>query len=201
MEEFEITPAILDKEQKYQFNSFRGLRKEEEFQRLKSRSLWLKSGDKNTSFFHKQYRARLSHNHISEISSSSGESFKGISQIKQAAEVHFQSLYREDGAIDSDLTSDFLSNVPNLVSAKENEELMKPFLEEEIINVIWSMDPEKAPGPNRFSFHFYRVCWNVLRKDLLGIVKAFWFKAKVGGSANSTFLALIPKEVKPSSFD
>ena len=147
MEESEITPAMLENEQKVEFNSFRAFRQEEEFWRLKSRSLWMKSGDWNTSFFHKQYRARLSHNHISEISSLTGESFKGISQIKQAAEGQFQSLYREDGSIDSELTSEFLSNIPSLVSAEENGELMKPFTKEETIDVIWSMEQDKAPGP------------------------------------------------------
>ena len=33
------------------------------------------------------------------------------------------------------------------------------------------------------------------------MIKAFQVKAKVGGCTNSTFLALIPKESNPSSFD
>ena len=33
------------------------------------------------------------------------------------------------------------------------------------------------------------------------MIKAFQSKAKVGRSTNSTFLSLIPKEVKPSTFD
>ena len=66
MEETEITLAMLEKEQKAQFNSFQVFRQEEQLWRLKSHSLWLKSGDQNTSFFHKQYRARISHNHILE---------------------------------------------------------------------------------------------------------------------------------------
>ena len=78
---------------------------------------------------------------------------------------------------------------------------MKPFAEQEIIDVIWDMESDKAPGPDGFSFHFYRVCWKVIKKDLLRMLKAFHLKAKVGGCTNSTFLALIPKEVKPSSFD
>ena len=124
MEETEITSATLEKEQKTQFNSFRAFSQEEEYWRLKSRSTWLKAGDQNTSFSHKQYRARLSQNHISEVSSLTGENFKGISQIKQATKVHFQGLCREDGSIYSDLTSEFLSNIPCLVSEEENVELM-----------------------------------------------------------------------------
>ena len=63
------------------------------------------------------------------------------------------------------------------------------------------MEPDKAPGPNGFSIHFYRTCWEIIKVDLLRMIKAFHQKAKVGGSTNSTFLALISKEVNPSSFD
>jgi hypothetical protein len=43
-------------------------RKEEEVWRLKSCSLWLHFRDKNTSFFHKQTKARLQKNIVKEIS-------------------------------------------------------------------------------------------------------------------------------------
>ena len=66
---------------------------------------------------------------------------KGFSQIKQLAEAHFQKLYREYGSSNSDYNSDFLSNIPSLVSKEENEELMQPLSEQEIIDVIWSMEP------------------------------------------------------------
>ena len=78
---------------------------------------------------------------------------------------------------------------------------MKPFYEEEINNVVWDMESDKAPGLDGFSFHFYKVCWNIIKTYLLRMVKAFQQKYKVGGSINSTFLSLIPKEVNPTTFD
>ena len=66
------------------------------------------------------------------------------------------------------------------MSEEENVELIKPFTEEEIIDVIWSMEPNKDPGPDGFSFHFYRVFWTVIRKDILMMIKAFQLKSKVG---------------------
>ena len=77
MEDSEITKSHLDFEQATQLNSFLSFRQEEEYLCLKSRSLWLQAGDKNTIFFHRQCRARLSRNHISEIYSSEGEVIKG----------------------------------------------------------------------------------------------------------------------------
>ena len=89
MEETEITLALLAKEQNAQSISFQAFRREEEYWRLKSRSTLLKVGDRNTSFFHKQCRVRISQNHSSEIYSQSGEVVKGNSQIKLLAETHF----------------------------------------------------------------------------------------------------------------
>ena len=99
------------------------------------------------------------------------------------------------------MSSEFLDNIPPLVSPEDNFVLMNPFTEQEIIEVIWAMESDKAPGPDGFSFHFYKVCWPIIKTDLIRMVSAFQKKGKVGGCTNSTFLALIPKESNPSSFD
>jgi len=63
------------------------------------------------------------------------------------------------------------------------------------------MEPDKAPGPDGFSIHFYRLCWEIIKSDLLIMIHGLLRKAKVGGGINSTFLALIPKEANPGSFE
>jgi len=62
------------------------------------------------------------------------------------------------------------------------------------------MESDKAPGPDGFTIHFYKVCWKIIKTDLLKMIHGFFSKAKVGGGINSTFLALIPKEVNPETF-
>jgi hypothetical protein len=95
MESKEITADLLEQEIKAQSSTYRSFRKEEEYWRIKSRSLWLKAGDRNTSFFHRQYRARLSRNHISEIKTTEGQVSKGFTQVKAAADSHFRNLFSE----------------------------------------------------------------------------------------------------------
>eukprot|EP00253_Pinus_taeda_P005179 PITA_05179 len=200
MENKDITVELLDEEVKTQRSTYQAFRTEEEYWRLKSRSLWLKAGDRNTSYFHKQYRARLSRNHIVEIKTMEGQVCKGFDQVKAAAEAHFRNLYNIGIQAEEGETNDFLSNIPQLVNDEENTVLCRPITTEEVIQVIWSMEADKAPGPDGFSIHFYQSCWEVIKSDLLKMIKGFMIKAKIGGGIKSTFLALIPKETNPETF-
>ena len=94
MEETKITKAQLVLEQFAQLKTFHYFYQEEDHLRLKSHSLWLQAGDKNTTFFHRKCKARISRNHISEISSSEGGVIKGHDQLNQATRRHFQHLFQ-----------------------------------------------------------------------------------------------------------
>jgi len=62
------------------------------------------------------------------------------------------------------------------------------------------MESNKAPGPDSFTIHFFKVCWDIIKIDLLKMIQGFFGKSKIGGGINSTFLALIPKEANPETF-
>jgi len=53
METKDIFNSDLEKEQASQGKTLCAFRHEEEYWRLKSQSLWLKHGDRNTSYFHR----------------------------------------------------------------------------------------------------------------------------------------------------
>lgn len=88
-----------------------------------------------------------------------------------------------------------------MVNEEDNSRLLKPFSKDEIINAIWKMEPDKAPGLDGFSIHFYRICWDIIKANMFRMIKGFLQNAKVGGSTNSTFTMLIPKEANPVAFD
>lgn len=70
---------------------YRQNRVEEEEQRQKSRCLWLKAGDKNTSFFHNNVKLRHAGNQIDKIVAE-GKEISDQEGIKEATLRHFQSL-------------------------------------------------------------------------------------------------------------
>eukprot|EP00253_Pinus_taeda_P005679 PITA_05679 len=157
MEEKDISAMDLDNEKTAQRKTYNSFRIEEEYWRIKSRSLWLKAGDRNTKYFHRQYRARLSRNHIAEIITSRGQVCRGFDQIKEAAVNHFQNLLSANKEGSEEDAEEFLTNIPQLVSAKDNNILLRPSTKEEIANIVWSMELDKAPRPDGFSIHLYNA--------------------------------------------
>jgi len=81
------------------------MRKEEEHWRLKSRSLWLKNRDSNTSFFHKQAQQWRKQNTINKIQIDSKQKLEDLEQIKDAKVQHFEALYNQNIGYYDDFTT------------------------------------------------------------------------------------------------
>ncbi|GJW03278.1 hypothetical protein Tco_1562134 [Tanacetum coccineum] len=51
----------------------------------------------------------------------------------------------------------------------------------------------KAPGPDGFTFGFYRRFWYLINNDVYEAVKYFFIHGDIPKGCNSSFIALIPK--------
>eukprot|EP00253_Pinus_taeda_P036032 PITA_36032 len=175
------------------------IKREEEIKwRIKSRQLWLKEGDKNTAYFHKQATVRKVRNNVITITDCHGSQHNDQESIKRAASLHFKSLLSENQD-ESDYAA-LLQHLPKGISQEMNDNLNQEITEEEIRKVIWTLQPDKSPGPDGFPINFYRDHWHLIKKDLAKMLRGVQRKGKMGGFTNSTFLALIPKENRPISF-
>ena len=67
---------------------------EENYWRQKSRSLWLKEGDRNTAYFHKQAEARKQYKAVTEVQVQK-KTIADPEGIKQAAYEAFEKLYTD----------------------------------------------------------------------------------------------------------
>eukprot|EP00253_Pinus_taeda_P034575 PITA_34575 len=150
------------------------------------------------AYFHKQATARKTRNNVSAINDSEGNHYNNQEDIKRAASSHFRSLLTENqGEIDY---SDLLQYLPKGITQETNESLNQDIEEEEIRKAIWTLQPDKSLGPDGFPINFYRDHWQLIKKDLAKMLRGIQRKGKMGGYTNSTFLALIPKESRPTSF-
>lgn len=168
MEKDTITKEVLKQESHLQQCYHKACLAEEEYWRLKSHNLWLKAGDRNTAYFHKQAQARKCFNTISEIKEDN-DIHKDFEYIKKAAFLHFQSLYSEDK--DPNQYSDLLDVIPSVISQRTKETLEAKITKEGVEKALFDMDQDKAPGPDGFSARFLQACWPIIEKDLLKMVQ------------------------------
>ena len=124
---------------------------------MNSMQIWLKGGDNNTSYFHKQTKSGLSFNIIKELNDSNGQKFEGHEAIKRHIFQHFRNINTESEERDLISQAKLLSIIPPIIPYSENEELVKPISEHEISESIWTLHLDKAPGLDGFTINFYRV--------------------------------------------
>ncbi|GJW37623.1 hypothetical protein Tco_0060543 [Tanacetum coccineum] len=54
-------------------------------------------------------------------------------------------------------------------------DLIKTVDDKEIKDALFSIDDNKASGPNGYFSKFFKASWNVVRQDLCSVVKEFFF--------------------------
>ncbi|GJS82400.1 RNA-directed DNA polymerase, eukaryota [Tanacetum coccineum] len=67
----------------------------------------------------------------------------------------------------------------------------------EIRNAVWACGENKSPGPDGFTFEFFRKFWDVLGKDFSLAIMWFFYHCSFAKGCNSSFIALIPKCIDP----
>jgi hypothetical protein len=179
---------------------FKACREEESYWRNKSRSVWLKEGDINTSYFHKQAEARKHYKAVTKIQVQD-TIISYPEGIKQATFETFSALYTEPQRTDIDPQRYPLSIIPTLINEETNRNLLKEVSQQEVKEALDQMNPDKSPGPDGFTARFFQHCWAIIKSDLTKMIRRSQSSSKLGGSTNSTFLALIPKEKGASNFN
>jgi hypothetical protein len=67
--------------------------------------------------------------------------------------------------------------------------------------VLFHFKKEKSLGPDGWTTEFFTFFFNLVGEDLLAMVKDSRLLGSITGGLNSTFLTLIPKANKPTSFE
>ena len=165
MDEEEITTEILAHEKALNCEILKASR-HEEFLRIKSCQLWLKGGYKNTSYFHNQTKIRLSFNFINELKNSNNQIIFEQDNIKKLILHHFNQLYSDSGKTNPFSQANLLLGIHSSIFEEENKKLENPIFENEIIEAIWTLHPDKSPSPYGFTINFYRAAWHIIKEDL-----------------------------------
>ena len=96
---------------------------------------------------------------------------KDFEGIKLVAFSHFQDLYTAPPAEPLVPYAYPLSLIPKVIQASDNDALAAPITMKELKSSLSHMNLDSAPGPDGFTARFYSNCWDIIKYDLLRMVR------------------------------
>nr|GEU53246.1 RNA-directed DNA polymerase, eukaryota, reverse transcriptase zinc-binding domain protein [Tanacetum cinerariifolium] len=82
---------------------------------------------------------------------------------------------------------------PISLSIEQQEDLKCYVSKEELKRAVWDCGTDKSPGPDGFTFGFYRHFWSTIENDVFEAVNYFLTYGDIPKGCNSSFITLIPK--------
>lgn len=73
-----------------------------------------------------------------------------------------------------------------------------PVEAEEMKRTMFSLNSNKAPGPDGYSAHFFKSAWEIVSQDVIEAIKSFFASGKLLREVNSTIMVLVPKRILQS---
>nr|GEZ84716.1 zinc finger, CCHC-type [Tanacetum cinerariifolium] len=86
---------------------------------------------------------------------------------------------------------------PNKLSLGLASDLERPITRAEVRSAVWGCAENKSPGPNGFTFEFFRKFWDILGADFCAAIDWFFEHCTFARGCNSFFITLISKTQDP----
>lgn len=167
---------------------------EEEYWQQRSRQLWLKLGDRNTGYFHAITKSRKRANAFLVIEGVDRQMVHKEEEIVQVIDAYFQNLFATSPGERSETDRHALRP---LVSDEDNTALIVVPSASEIREADFSINADKAPGPDGFSAGFFHTHWEDIGLDIVKEVQSFFMGQALPDNINDTHIPLIPKITNP----
>lgn len=169
---------------------------EEIYWKQRSRSSWLKWGDKNSKFFHAQAAQRKSRNTIQGLITAHGDLATTSTAMEEVILDYFGTLFTTTHPSICDIEI-ALNDVEPKVTQSMNSALCAPFSAEEVKKALFQLHPDKAPGPDGMTKLFFQKFWNITGQDITNAVLQVLNYGESLVDWNSTIVTLIPKVANP----
>jgi len=114
--------------------------------------------------------------------------------VEHLAENYFETLFTTS---DPQVFDSALQEVPVLITEEMNKSLTKVISPEEVKRALFSLNPDKAPGPDGMTAFFYQHYWDLTGPDLIKLVQNFHSTGFFDERLNETNICLIPKTERP----
>jgi hypothetical protein len=160
--------------------------------RQRSRLIFLREGDANTKFFHLQACHRNRKNLIPPIQHE-GSWLSADRDKSEAIFGYFNSIL---GTLFNYAHS---IRLDDLLPQLDLADLDVCFSEQEVWETICDMPSDRAPGPDGFTWLFYKVAWPTIKQDVMNALNALWsLDGRSFSLLNDSFMVLLRKNNSPT---
>ncbi|GJY96657.1 RNA-directed DNA polymerase, eukaryota [Tanacetum coccineum] len=154
----------------------------------KAKIRWAIEGDENSKYFHGIVNKKRSQMAIRGVLVE-GDWVVEPAMVKKEFFNHFSNRFA--APVSPNIT--FQLQFPKCLSLDQIEDLERTATYDEIKKAVWDCGTNKSPGPDGFSFEFFRRYWDIINQDVVDVVHLFFSTGSFPPGCNSSFIALIPK--------
>ena len=112
--------------------------------------------------------------------------YSGHSPVETAIVNHFRTFYRKGPRNMWKCTGE---GAVSLCDGQQ-EQITRPFIEEEVRAAMQGLNREGAPGPDGILVFFYQKCWNLVGLEMMATIEDFRIGVCNMDHMNKTFVAL-----------
>ncbi|GJZ56133.1 RNA-directed DNA polymerase, eukaryota, partial [Tanacetum coccineum] len=154
----------------------------------KAKVRWAIEGDENSKYYHGVINKKRGQASLRGVMVD-GKWVEDPLYVKNEFYDHFKHRFEKSNMCNIKLDREF----SNCINAEQVADLERECTKEEIKVAVWDCGTDKTPGPDGFTFGFYRRYWNLIEGDVVRAVKWFFHHGRIPNGGNSSFITLIPK--------
>jgi len=158
---------------------------------------FLKESDKGSRFFHALTSQNHRRNFILAIQCSHGNLSTSLEEVGAEFVQYYQCLLGTSKAT-IPLDSVVIQCGP-CIDSSSHDFLLSPVSNKDIQKVVFSIENEKARGPDGYSSLFFKQAWGVVGRDFYVVVQDFVISNRLLKQINHLIIALVPKSANVSS--
>nr|GEU51428.1 RNA-directed DNA polymerase, eukaryota [Tanacetum cinerariifolium] len=149
---------------------------------------WAIEGDENSKFFHAIINKK--HSQLSILGVFVNGDWNTDSEVvKDVFKDHFATHLEQPAHGWLKLNISF----PNQLSTYQVADMDRSVSQDEIRVAVWNCGENKSPGPDGYTFEFFRRYWRFIGSDFCSAFECFFENGSFPKGSNSSFITLIPK--------
>lgn len=109
-------------------------------------------------------------------------------------------FFRSSSGLRVVVNDELFNEISSMVMDRDNIAHTQVLDIEEVYQTLLSMPSSVAVGPDGFSINFHLAAWEIIKEDLVALVKYFFVGGMMHRSVSASIICLIPKVDNPVNF-